>query len=75
MTAKKSSFEDSLERLEEIVHELESGDLTLERSLKLFEEGVTHLRNAGESLKAVDAQVKKLVEAADGSFSLEKLDE
>lgn len=64
-------FEQSLTRLEEIVRELERQDLTLEQALRLFEEGIGHLRSAGTALQAVDAQVRLLVEAADGSFSVE----
>lgn len=64
------TFEQSLARLEEIVRVLERSDLDLEQSLKLFEEGIAHLRHAGVSLKAVDARVQQLVEAADGSFSV-----
>ncbi|WP_337170482.1 exodeoxyribonuclease VII small subunit [Gemmatimonas aurantiaca] len=65
------SFEQSLTRLEDIVRELERQDLSLEQALRLFEEGVGHLRSAGTALQAVDAQVQLLVEAADGSFSVE----
>lgn len=64
------TFEQSLTRLEEIVRLLERTDLDLEQSLRLFEEGIGHLRTAGSALKAVDARVQQLVEAADGSFSV-----
>jgi exodeoxyribonuclease VII small subunit len=67
------NFEQSLNRLEEIVRVLERNDLDLEQALKLFEEGISHLRTAGVSLKAVDARVQQLVEAADGSFSVVEL--
>lgn len=67
------SFELSLTRLEDIVRDLERNDLTLEQALRLFEEGVGHLRSAGDALKAVDARVQQLVEAADGSFSVVEL--
>ncbi|WP_310570378.1 exodeoxyribonuclease VII small subunit [Gemmatimonas sp.] len=67
------SFEQSLTRLEEIVRELERNDVDLEQALRLFEEGITHLRTAGEALKMVDARVQQLVEAADGSFSVVEL--
>ena len=63
-------FESALERLEAIVRELEGGDLTLERSLALFEEGVRHLRTASEALAAADASVKILTEKADGALTL-----
>ncbi len=67
------TFELTLQRLEEIVRELERSDLDLDKALSLFEEGIGHLRLAGLSLKAVDARVQQLVEAADGSFSVSDL--
>jgi exodeoxyribonuclease VII small subunit len=68
-------FEQSLNRLEEIVRDLERQDMPLEQALRLFEEGIGHLRSAGTALQAVDAQVQQLVEAADGSFSVEDFGE
>lgn len=67
------TFEQTLHRLEEIVRELERTDLDLDRALSLFEEGIGHLRSAGQSLQQVDARVQQLVEAADGSFSVTEL--
>ena len=67
------TFEQTLNRLEEIVRELERSDLDLDRALALFEEGIGHLRTAAVSLKQVDTRVQQLVEAADGSFSLNEL--
>jgi exodeoxyribonuclease VII small subunit len=67
------SFEQSLTRLEEIVRELERNDVDLEQALRLFEDGITHLRSAGAALQTVDARVQQLVEAADGSFSVVEL--
>ena len=67
------TFEQNLQRLEEIVRELERNDLDLDRALVLFEEGIGHLRAAGTSLHQVDARVQQLVEAADGSFSVVEL--
>jgi exodeoxyribonuclease VII small subunit len=64
------TFEQSLHRLEDIVRELERTDLDLDRALALFEEGIGHLRTAGQALQQVDARVQQLVEAADGSFSM-----
>ncbi len=69
------TFEQSLARLEEIVRDLERSDVNLDEALRLFEEGITHLRSAGASLKTVDARVQQLVEAADGSFSLVELEQ
>ena len=68
------TFEQSLERLEEIVGELESVDLELETALALFEEGIVHLRSAHSALKLTDARVQVLTEAADGAFGMNPLD-
>lgn len=68
------SFEASMARLEAIVRELERNETDLESALKLFEEGIGHLRTAGDALKSVDARVQQLVEAADGSFALAELE-
>jgi exodeoxyribonuclease VII small subunit len=64
------SFEQRLRRLEEIVGELESEQIELERALALFEEGITCLRAATEELGKVEARVQRLVERADGSFEV-----
>ena len=62
--AKKStpSFEEALEELEQIVEDMESGDLTLEESLKAFEKGVALTRSAQEALTAAEQRVKVLLE-------------
>lgn len=69
------SFEKRLRRLEEIVGELESEQIELERALALFEEGVTCLRAATEELGRVEARVQRLVERADGTFEVVDLRE
>ena len=69
------SFEKRLTRLEEIVSELESDQIDLERALALFEEGVSCLRAAAEELGKVEARVQRLVERADGSFEVTDLRE
>lgn len=61
-------FEKKLGRLEEIVQKMEKGDLALEESLKLFEEGVKLSRECHGRLNEAEEKVKKLVGfAADGS--------
>lgn len=64
------SFEQRLRRLEEIVGELESEQIDLERALALFEEGVSCLRAATEELGRVEARVQRLVERTDGTFEV-----
>ncbi len=55
------SFEEATRRLGQIVAELESGDLPLERSLALFEEGVRLARNAEERLDRAERRVEELL--------------
>lgn len=69
------SFETRLKRLEQIVGELESDQIELERALALFEEGVSCLRAATDELGKVEARVQRLVERADGSFEVSDLRE
>ena len=68
------TFEQSLTRLEAIVRELEGRDLPLEEALRLFEEGIAHLRTAGSALSQAEARVQQLVEAADGALTTVDLD-
>ena len=55
------NFEKNLGRLEEIVQKMEKGDLALEESLKLFEEGIKLSRECHCRLNEAEAKVKKLV--------------
>jgi exodeoxyribonuclease VII small subunit len=54
-------FEKKLGRLEEIVSKMEKGDLALEESLKLFEEGVKLSRECHQKLNDAESKVKLLV--------------
>ena len=55
------SFEKKLNRLEEIVQKMESGEMPLDDSLKLFEEGVKLSRECHKELDSAEQKVKKLV--------------
>ena len=55
-------FEKALEQLEGLVEELESGDLSLENSLKSFEKGIKLARQCQEQLSKAELQVQKLIE-------------
>ena len=59
--AAPKSFEDSIKRLNEIVQTLERGDLPLEESLRLFEEGVRLSRASQERLDAAQKRVEELL--------------
>lgn len=67
MSAKKVTFEQQLERLEEIVAALEKGDAPLADSLKLFEEGTKLIAACGKQLDQAEQQVVKLMKGADGA--------
>lgn len=67
------SFEAHLQRLEEIVAELESEELELDAALRLFEEGVERLREASAGLARAEERVKLLVERMDGAIELGEL--
>lgn len=63
MAAKKSyPFEQSLEKLEQLVERMEAGDLTLEDSLKTFEEGIRLTRECQQALKNAEQKVRLLIE-------------
>ena len=61
------SFEAQLASLERIVRELERGDLPLERSLELFEQGVRLSRECQERLNEAERRIEVLLRAPDGS--------
>ena len=63
MAAKKSyPFEESLEKLEALVERMEQGDLSLEDSLKTFEEGIKLTRECQQALAKAEQKVKMLIE-------------
>ena len=66
-----ANFEQSLKKLETIVTQLEQGDLPLEDSLKLFEEGVSLSAVCKQELDAAEGKVQMLVKQRDGSHKLE----
>lgn len=67
MNKKNHSFEENMQRLEQIVRAMERGDVPLEESLKLFREGTALVETCGKLLDEAELQVKKIATAADGS--------
>ncbi len=61
----EKSFEKSLDELEKIVAKLEAGDLPLEESLKLFEDGVKLSRNCRERLTNAERRIEMLMSDGD----------
>ena len=73
----KERFEDTFKKLETIVNKLEGGDLPLEETMKLFEEGMRLSRLCSERLAEVQKRVEILLKTEDGglqpqSFSFEE---
>lgn len=64
----EKNFEASLARLEEIVKKLEKGDLPLEQSLKLFEEGVKLARVCNKRLEEAERKVEILLQDKEGKI-------
>ena len=65
--ARPAGFEAQLASLERIVRELERGDLPLERSLELFEQGVRLSRECQERLNEAERRIEVLLRSGDGS--------
>ena len=65
-STKKINLEKSLADLEELVEELESGDLPLETAMKKFEEGIKLTRGCQIALKEAEQKVQILLKSAGG---------
>ncbi len=61
MADKKQSFEESMDRLETIVRDLESNEKPLDETIALFEEGLKLVKNCDEKLKQFENQVDTLI--------------
>lgn len=69
--SQNKTFEENMQRLEQIVRAMEKGDVPLEQSLKLFQEGTELVRKCGVLLDDAEMQVKKITVSSDGSVSEE----
>ena len=69
-----TSFEEALERLEESVEQLETGDLKLEEALATFEKGIAASRAFSQWLDQARKRVQVLMEEGEEEFRLEFLD-
>ena len=67
MAKKQLSFEEAMKRLDEIVRGLEKGDVTLNDSMALFEEGTALIRRCTEMLDSAEQQVVRLKKGEDGA--------
>ena len=67
MNQKNHTFEENIHRLEQIVRAMERGDVALDESLKLFQEGTALVEACGKLLDEAELQVKRIMTAPDGS--------
>lgn len=71
----EKKFETALARLEELVQELEKGDLPLEQSLRLFEEGIKLSRICNKRLEDAERKVEILLKDRNGNITAEPFEE
>ena len=69
---KAPSFEEALQQLEQIVQRLEKGELPLEESLKLYEEGIRLSRLCHGKLEEAEGKIEMLMKDARGEPLLDK---
>lgn len=71
MSKQSKTFEESMIRLEQIVRAMERGDVALEESLKLFQEGTQLVQSCSKLLDDAQLQIQKVMAGADGSPVME----
>ncbi len=71
----KLDFEKAMAELEKIVNDLESGELSLENSIKAFEKGIQLSKLCQKKLEAAEERVRKVLERSGGEYDLELFEE
>jgi exodeoxyribonuclease VII small subunit len=71
---KTQTFEKAMKRLEEIGQSLDTGDIALEESIKLYEEGIELIDFCKKKLDEAEKKVKKLSRNSEGEFDISPLD-
>jgi exodeoxyribonuclease VII small subunit len=74
MAKEKERFEDALGKLEKIVSKLEDGEIPLEESLKLFEEGIRLSRLCNQKLEEAEKRVEILMKGKNGVIKPQPFD-
>ena len=67
---KEKSFEENLERLEQLVQEVEEASTSLEDAIALYKEGITLASKCGETLKRYESEIAVLQKQSDEVFML-----
>ena len=65
----KQNFEKALKQLEDIVQELETGDLPLEKAIKRFEDGIKLSKFCSETLNETEKRIQILLKDSEGNIS------
>ncbi len=73
--SEQESFEAALQKLEQAVERLESGELSLEESLACFEAGVQNAALCQKQLKAVETRVELLLQDKDGTLKAQNFND
>lgn len=68
MTKTKTTFEESLKKLEDVVSNLEGGQMPLEKSIANFEDGMKFVKECESKLKEAEGKVEKLIKDKSGSI-------
>ena len=70
----KKTFEAALKQLEDIVRQMESGDLSLEQAVKKYEAGITYSKYCMDILEQTEKKITQLTRGNDGSIKEESFD-
>jgi len=72
-TTTKNTFESAMMRLEAIVEALENGEISLDDSLALYEEGTALIKQCMEKLSQAEIKLKRITKNIDGTFEMSDL--
>ena len=70
----KLTYEESIKELEQLVKELENGDLTLDESIEKFEKGMELSKHCSKLLESAEKRITMVIENADGEVNEEKFE-
>jgi exodeoxyribonuclease VII small subunit len=68
MSAENFNFETSLQQLEQLVQQMEQGNLSLEQSMQAFEQGIALTRECQQALDSAEQKVQLLMQDANGKL-------
>lgn len=69
----KDNFENNLKSVDEIIEQLESGELSLDDSIKAYEKAMKLLKNSSDILNQAEGKVLKIIESNSGDIELEEV--